>query len=193
MIGASCVIQFLDDTGSGIGMLGEWNIEGALYTRRIVLIFVLISALVFGSMRWRDYASLGQLRELVQIPEVVDVTAVPSRQQMQAIVSAMQKSPVKPWLATSEDIQELATRIRDNKNPTQMWILVTSLKPAAVGDFYQSEEHRPGWEVAAKAPGCCMLLRRGSSELLVAFGPDRAGKGTQVVYSLSLDAQKTAP
>ena len=164
-----------------------------MYTRRSVLIFVVLAALTFGWIRWWDYASLRQLRELVQIPQVVDVTAVSSQRQMEAIVSAIQESPVKPWFVTRENIQELATRVRQDKNPAQMWILVTPLKPEAVGDFYQSEEHRPGWEVKANTPGCCLLSRRGSYEMLVAFGPDRAGKGTQVVYSLSLAEQKTAP
>ena len=164
-----------------------------MYARRSIVIFVFAVALVFGWMRWRDCASLRLLRELVQIPEVVDATAVPSHEQMVAIVSAIQKTPVRPNFVTSEDMQELATRVRDNKNPAQMWILVTPLKPAAVGDFYQSEEHRPGWEVTANTPGCCLLLRRGSYEMLVSFGPDRAGKGTQVVYSLNLEEQKTAP
>ena len=164
-----------------------------MYARRMILIFMGVAALVFGWIRWRDYASLRQLKELVQIPEVVDVTAVPSHQQMEAIVSAIQKAPVKPWFATKEDVGELAVRIRENKNPAQMWILVTPLNPAAVGEFYESEEHRPGWEVTANTPGCCLLLRRGSYEMLVSFGPDRAGKGTQVVYSLNLEEQKTAP
>lgn len=190
MHGASCVIHFLDGVGSDVGLLGEWNVEVALYTRRSVLIFVVVAALVFGWMRWRDYASLRQLRELVQIPEVVDVTAVPSQKQMEAIVSEIQKVPVKPWFVTKEDIQELVVRVRENKNPTQMWILVTPLNPAAVGDLYQFEEHRPGWEVA---PGCCLLLQRGPYEMLVSFSPDRAGKGTQVVYSLNVEEQKTAP
>jgi len=113
-----------------------------LYTRRSVLIFVVLAALTFGWIRWWDYASLRQLRELVQIPQVVDVTAVSSQRQMEAIVSAIQESPVKPWFVTRENIQELATRVRQDKNPAQMWILVTPLKPEAMGDFYQSEEHR---------------------------------------------------
>jgi hypothetical protein len=150
-------------------------------------------ALLFGWIRWRNFASLRQLRELVQIPEAIDATAVPSHQQMEAIVSAIQKSPVKPRFATSEDIQELAVQVREHKNPVQMWILVTPLKPAAVSDFYQSEEHRQGWDVADDSPGCCLLLRRGAYEMLVSYGPDRAGRGTQVVYSLNLEDRKAAP
>jgi hypothetical protein len=150
-------------------------------------------ALLFGWIRWRDFASLRQLRELVQIPEAIDATAVPSHQQMEAIVLAIQKSPVKPRFATSEDIQELAVQVREHKNPVQMWILVTPLKPADVSGFYQSEEHRQGWEVSEDSPGCCLLLRRGSYEMLVSYGPDRAGRGTQVVYSLNLEERKAAP
>ena len=164
-----------------------------MYTRRLILISVVMAAFVFGWMRWRDYASLRQLRDFVQIPEVVDVTAVPSHQQMEALISAIQKSPIKPWFVTSEEIRESVVRLRENRNPAQMWILVTPLKPAALSDFYQSEEHRPGWEVAANSPGCCLLLRRGPYEMLISFGPDRAGKGTQVVYALNLEKQRAAP
>jgi hypothetical protein len=108
----------------------------------------------------------------VQIPEVIDATAVPSHQQLKTFVSAMQKVPIEPSLATRQDIQEIAQSLREHKNPAKMWILVTPLAPAAVSDFYQSEAHRPGWEVVANTTGCCLLLRRGQYDMLVSFSPD---------------------
>jgi hypothetical protein len=160
---------------------------------RLLVIFVLFVGLLFGWMRWRDFRSLRQLRELIQIPEVIDATAVPSHKQMEAIVTVIQKSPVKPRFATTQDVEELAESVREHKNPVQMWILVTRLTPAAVDDFYQTEVHRQDWEIVDNAPQCCLLLRRGSYEMFVAFSPDNAGRGTQVVYSLNLEERKSAP
>jgi hypothetical protein len=165
-------------------------VEEVLTRRRLFVLCVLMIALLFGWIRWRDSASLRQLRELIQIPEAIDATAVLSHQQMEAIVSALQKSPVKPYFATSDDIQEIATLVRGQKNPVQMWILVTPLKPAAVSDFYQAGEHRSGWEIVENSPACCVLLRRGSFEMLISFSTDREGRGTQVVYSLNLEERK---
>ena len=162
-------------------------------SRRFLVLSLLLVALLFGWIRWRDFASLRQLRELVQIPEAIDATAVPSHEQMQAIVSVIQNSPVKPRFATSEDVRELAARVRENPNPVQMWILVTRLTPSAITDFYQTEAHRPDWEMVENTPGCCLLLRRGSYEMLVSYGPDREGRGTQVVYSLNLEEHRSAP
>jgi hypothetical protein len=77
-----------------------------------------------------------------------------------------------------------------HENPTGIWIIVSPLSPAEVSDFYQSPANHPGWEVVANTAGCCMLLRRPPYDLLVGFGPNRSGKGTQVVYSLSFNAAK---
>jgi hypothetical protein len=164
-----------------------------LSSRRKFGFGVLIVVLVFGWIRWRDFASLRQLRELVQIPEAIDATAVPSHKQVEAIVSVIQDSPVKPRFASPQDVQELAASVHEHKNPVQMWILVTRLTPAAVDEFYQADVHRRGWEVVENSPGCCLLLRRGSYDLFVAFSPDNAGRGTQVVYSLNLEERKDAP
>jgi len=183
----------LQAAGRGVVLFGEWNVEAELSPRRLLVICALLVALLFGWIRWRNFASLRQLRELVQIPEAIDATAVPSHKQMEAIISAIQNSPVAPRFSGPQDVQELAALVREHKNPVQMWILVTRLAPAAVNDFYQTEAHRPGWEVVTNAPGCCLLLRRGSYEMLVSFGPDREGRGTQVVYSLNLEEQRTAP
>ena len=162
-------------------------------SRRLLVISALLVVLLFGWIRWRNFASLRQLKELVQIPEAIDATAVPSHKQMEAIVSAIQNSPLRPRFSSPQDVQELAELVRGHKNPVQMWILVTRLAPAAVNDFYQTEAHRPGWEVVTNSSGCCLLLRRGSYEMLVSYGPDREGRGTQVVYSLNLEEQRTAP
>lgn len=167
--------------------------EEILTSRRLLVLSLLLVALLFGWIRWRDFASLRQLRELVQIPEAIDATAVPSHAQMEAIVSVIQNSPVKPRFATSEDVRELAVSVREHPNPFQMWILVTRLTPAAVSEFYQTEAHRPGWEMVEDTPGCCLLLRRGSFGMLVSYGPDREGRGTQVVYSLNLEEHRNAP
>ncbi len=94
-----------------------------------VLCLLLGVVLFFGWLWWRDISSLRELRGLVQIPEVIDATAVPSHQQLETFVSAMQKAPVEPEFATRQDMQEIAENLREHKNPISMWILVTPLAP----------------------------------------------------------------
>jgi hypothetical protein len=166
---------------------------GVLTPRRLLALGILLSVVFVGWFWWRDHTSLRGLRELVQIPKVIDSTAVPNHRQMEALVSVMEKSPVKGWYTAPEDMRGLAERVREHKNPVEMWILVTPLTPVGVGDFYQSQANHPGWEVVANTAACCLLLRRGQYDMLVSFFPDRMGRGTQVVYVLNLEERKTAP
>lgn len=154
------------------------------------MICVCLSALVFGWLWRRDVISLRALKDLIPIPDVMDATTVPSHKELEAIVRMMQASPVGPRSATREDLEQAARSLHERQNPTGIWIIVSPLSPPAVSAFYQSPANRPGWEIIANTAGCCVLLRCPQYDLLVAYSPNREGKGTQVVYSLSFADHK---
>lgn len=175
----------------GFGAFGAylWS-QRILSPRRACALCVLLSALAFAWLWRRDVVSLRALKELIPIPDVVDATTALSHQELETIASVMQASPIGPRFGTREEIQEVARGLRGQKNPIGTWIIVTPLSAPAVSDFYQSTAHGAGWEVVANRVGCCLLLHHQPYDLLVSYGPDRGGKGTQVVYSLSLDERK---
>jgi len=156
-----------------------------LSRRRAAVLCLCLTAMVFGWLWRRDAISLRALRELIPIPEVSDATTVPSHRELEALVRVMQASPVGPRFGTREELKEAAGSLHEHVNPIGIWIIVSPLPPSEVSGFYESSANRPGWEVVANTPGCCVLLRRAQYDLLVSYGPSREGKGTQVVYSLS--------
>ncbi len=166
---------------------------GALTPRRLLALGVLLGVILVGWLWWGNHTSLRGLRKLVQIPEIIDSTAVPNHQQMEALVAVMENSPVKGWYTAPEDMRGLAESVREHKNPVEIWILVTPLTPVGVSDFYQSQANRPGWEVVANTAACCLLLRHGQYDMLVSFFPDRMGRGTPVIYALNLEERRTGP
>jgi hypothetical protein len=183
LVGLVCVF--------GFAVVGAYLWSRRIFSHRQVFVLcVCLSAVVFGRLWRRDVISLRTLRHLIPIPDVVDATTFPSQKELEIIVRVMQASPVGPRFGTREELEEAARNLREHKNPIGIWIIVSHLSPSAVSTFYQSPANRPGWEMVANTSGCCVLLRRPPYDLLVAYSPDLEGKGTQVVYSLSLANQK---
>jgi hypothetical protein len=175
----------------GFAVLGFylWN-HRILSRPQASALCICLTALVFGWLWRRDVISLRALKDLIPIPDIADATTFPSHKELEALVRVMQTSPVGPRFGSREDLEEVARTLHEHENPIGIWIIVSPLSPSAVSGFYQFPENRPGWEVVANTAECCVLLRRPPYDLLVAYSPDREGKGTQVVYSLSFNDRK---
>lgn len=163
--------------------LGRWQL---LSRRNALVLCILLSVAIFGSLWRRDVMAMRALKSLISVPEVVDATTVPSHKEIEAVATAIQSSPITPRFITREEVQELARSVREGKkNPSAIWIIVTPLPPSALDAFYQAPEHHPGWQIVESAPGCCLLLRRQSQDMLIGYSSNPAGKGSRIVYSLS--------
>ncbi len=150
----------------------------------LIFFTVLLALGLFGWIWRRDVSSVNQLSNLIAVPEVMDATAVPTGQQMKALAAVIEKSPIRPRYFNRQDVHEAAQSVQANNSRARMWSVVTPVSPLAIHDFYESESHRQGWEIVADTPNCCLLLRRGTDELMIAFFPDRAGRGASIFYWL---------
>lgn len=110
--------------------------------------FVVFVGLVLftGYFAWREHQTVSELSKLIDpVPEITDVTYMPSPQEVQAIARGAATVPGEGRAGlgtTPEQRREFAKSIE--RLEERFWKLETRLAPDRVVEFYRNPEHRNG-------------------------------------------------
>jgi hypothetical protein len=145
-----------------------------------VAFFVLLTVFT-GYFAWRDHEAVGQLKALVDLPPYNNSIYVPRGEEMRAIARLLPAAVPSNFPLTRQETEQVKTEIMSSKDLATFWIIETSSSPDSVHDFYESEHHRKGWEIAEQSRIHLVLGRQGSS-LAIFFLDDFPRPDAAIVY-----------
>jgi uncharacterized membrane protein YfcA len=130
---------------------------------------------------WREHQTVSELARLVDpIPEITEVTYVPTPAELQAVAGALAATPGTTRTGdTQADRRETARRIGTVQS--RYWLLKTSLGPQDVVEFYAAPEHRSGWDIASQDESW-IIMNGAAGRLIIFTTTDWPRPGTQVLY-----------
>lgn len=148
--------------------------------------FFLFSALVVFSsyFGFREATALSDLRAVIDpVPNVTDVSYVPSRAEASGISDFIAALPAEGRMGTAEESRRRLAEASKDRN-TDYWIIKTTLSPDAVVGFYRDAGLRRGWALESESSPF-LFLARGSSRLAIFVSDQSPGAGSRVLYALS--------
>jgi hypothetical protein len=148
--------------------------------------FVVTLALsgIAGFFAWREFRTIADLAELIDpVPEITDVTYVPTATEVAAVSQALAAVPGKGRLGTTqEERRQLAERAGERR--TDYWLIVTALSSDSVLAFYRERAPRRGWTVESDTPPW-LTFSRDSGRLVLFVSDEYPGPGSKVLYAFS--------
>ena len=133
---------------------------------------------------WQESGSVAELATLIDpVPEITDVTHVPTSAEVKSIAGFMATIPGKGRGGTTQaDRQDLAERASERR--TDYWLMKSALQPDAIFAFYREVAPRRGWSIETDDPPW-LILGRGSETLVVFVTDDFPRPGTRLLYGHS--------
>jgi hypothetical protein len=157
-------------------VIGRTSWRPRFHFRATLTVFAFLTVFA-GYFAWRDHESVGQLKALVDLPPYNKTIYVPKGEEMRTIARIL-PSNVPPNLPlTRQELEQVKNQIMSTKDSETFWIIETSGSP----DFYESEDHRRGWEIAEQSR-VHFVLRRQSSTLTIFFLDDSPKPDTAILY-----------
>lgn len=147
------------------------------------LVFVLLAGFV-GYFAWRESRTVAELAELIDpVPEITDVTYVPTSAESEAIARFMASVPYDRRIGYTQDERRgLAERAAERT--TDYWLIRTALSTDSVLAFYREAASRSGWTTETDEPPW-LLLSRADESLVIFASDDFPRPGTKVLYGFT--------
>lgn len=141
-----------------------------------------------GYFAWRDYASIRELKHLIDLPPYDSTIYVPRTSEVRTIARLLPSRLPPNYPLSAGESTALKNDLAKAKDYDPTWILKTSHTPAFVRDFYQDEKRRKGWTITVDTP-VGLILKNQKSVLTIFFTEDFPRPGTSIVYVLSDESQ----
>ncbi|HEX7091200.1 MAG TPA: hypothetical protein VF192_13750 [Longimicrobiales bacterium] len=136
---------------------------------------------------WREANTIEELARIIEpVPEIVDVTYVPTGGELAAFAgfgAAVDALPGDGRFSDEQyDTAGWAARVAELRSMPRYWLVETKLSPADVMAFYAQPENIAGWTHAGEQGEGMLLLARGPERLMIIAHEDWPQPGTVVGY-----------